>query len=279
MFQLDPAKKSNLLDVLETTNFRPNKILGQNFLISQKFRDEICLSANIKKEDLIIEVGPGMGTLTIFLAQLAKKVLVIEKDGAAIEILKLVLKTNNIKNVEIFQGDVLKTDISKLAKNDSYKIVANLPYYLTSRFFRKIFEEKNLPKIIVATIQKEVARRIKDTEPHHSQLSLAVQIFAEAQIIDLIKAESFWPKPKVDSAILKLTTKKSLPDKKILNRFFDLIHAGFSSKRKVLISNLSKILKIEKFQLQKTFNELDVPENSRAQELSLIKWIELSQIL
>ncbi|MEK7119942.1 MAG: rRNA adenine N-6-methyltransferase family protein, partial [Patescibacteria group bacterium] len=149
----------------------------------------------------------------------------------------------------------------------------------TSRFFRQIFEEKNLPEIIVTTIQKEVAQRIKSKEPDHSQLSLSVQIFAEPKIMGTVKAEYFWPKPKVDSAILKLTTKKSLPGKKILNRFFDLIHAGFSSKRKILISNLSKILKMEKSQLQKTFQKLNLPENSRAQELSQDQWLELSQKL
>ncbi|KKR10448.1 MAG: Ribosomal RNA small subunit methyltransferase A [Parcubacteria group bacterium GW2011_GWA2_39_18] len=275
MFQFDPAIKSNLLDILEKTNFWPNKILGQNFLISQKIRDQICSSADIQKNDLVIEVGPGMGTLTVFLAQLAKRVLVIEKDRAAIEILKLVLKTNDIKNVEIIQGDVLKTDISKLAGKNHYKIVANLPYYLTSRFFRKIFEERSLPEVIVATIQKEVARRIKDKEPRHSQLSLSVQFFSEPQIVDLVKAEYFWPKPKVDSAILKLKIKKSLPDKKNLNRFFDLIHAGFSSKRKILISNLSNNLKIEKTRLQKIFQELSIPENFRAQEIPLEKWLDL----
>ena len=253
--------------------------MGQNFLISQKIREEICLSAEIKKNETVVEIGPGLGTLTIFLAKQAKKIIAIEKDENIIEALKMVLKSNDIKNVEIIQKDILKTQMSDLVGKNHYKIVANLPYYLTSRFFRQIFEEKNLPEIIVTTIQKEVTQRIKSKEPNHSQISLSVQIFAEPKIINTVRAEYFWPKPKVDSAILKLTTKKSLPSKKTLNKFFDLIHAGFSSKRKILISNLSKTLKIEKAQLQKNFQELNIPENSRAQELSSIKWIELSQKL
>lgn len=277
MFKIDPAVKSNLSDILEKTNFWPNKILGQNFLISQKNRDEICLSAEIKKNETVVEIGPGLGTLTIFLARQTKKVIAVEKDKNIIEALKMVLKSNDIKNVEIIQKDILKTKMSDLVGKNHYKIVANLPYYLTSRFFRQIFEEKNLPEIIVTTIQKEVAQRIKSKEPDHSQLSLSVQIFAEPKIINTVRAEYFWPKPKVDSAILKLTTKKSLPNKKTLNRFFDLIHAGFSSKRKILISNLSKTLKIEKVVLQKTFQELNIPENSRAQELSQDQWLGLAK--
>jgi 16S rRNA (adenine1518-N6/adenine1519-N6)-dimethyltransferase len=276
---LDPVIKSNLLNILETKKFWPNKILGQNFLISQKFRDKICLAADIKKNDLVVEVGPGLGTLTIFLAQLAKKVIVIEKDESVAEVLKFVLKLNDIKNVEIIQQDVLKVQISDLVGKNHYKIVANLPYYLTSRFFRKIFKEKNLPEIIVTTIQKEVAQRIKNKEPNHSQLSLSIQIFAEPKIIDTIKAECFWPKPKIDSAILKLTTKKSLPNKKTLETFFKLIHAGFSSKRKILISNLSNNLKIDKLKIQKIFQELNIKENSRAQEIAFEKWLVLAKKL
>src|SRR3989344_5972122 len=223
--------------------FTPKKSLGQNFLVNPHILDKIISAAEISKDDVILEVGPGTGNLTKKLAEKAKKVIAIEKDHRLIEPLKQTFK--NHSNVEIMRGDILdtKTDfvLQSPSLSDKYKIVANIPYYITSNLLRTIFEAWPKPKLIVLTVQKEVAKRIVAKPPDMNLLALSVQFYSEPKIISYISRGSFRPMPKVDSAIIKLTPRNNEHGAMntadahcslLTDHFFKLIRAGFSGKRK-----------------------------------------------
>ena len=269
----------------------PKKSLGQNFLVNPRVLDKIVAAAEITKDDIVLEVGPGTGNLTKKLAEKTGRVIAIEKDRQLIGFLKNKLSENSAiaEKSEIIEGDVLKINFSDLKIKEDYKIVANIPYYITSRFLRKIFTEWPRPKLIVLIIQKEVAQRIMASPPHSklsvgasrphmNLLALSVQFFAEPKIINYVSKNNFRPRPKVDSAIIKLTPK---PKFYILNSkfFFNIVRAGFSQKRKLLISNLVAKLKIKKEDAVKIFAKFGIDEKSRAENLDLDDWIKLAKII
>ena len=251
---------------------KPKKQLGQHWLKQKSVLNKIINAADLKKSDLIIEIGPGLGILTKELAKKAGKVIAIEKDLALIPILKNNLQ--GLENIEIISGDALRIDLNDF-KN--YKVVANLPYYAATAIIRKFLESKIKPKLMVLMLQKEVAQRICP-KPKMNLLAISVQFYANAKIIDYVSKNAFWPKPKVDSAIIKITPRQlpktsgrlffvmsqnqgeKLPplsygrEKGIqitrtnncfLNErnkrlFFKIVKAGFSQPRKQLLNNLSK---------------------------------------
>ena len=215
-----------------------------------------------------MEVGPGTGILTAELAQKAKRVIAIEKDKKMIEILGQSLK--DFKNVEIINQDILKFNIDK-----KYKVVANIPYYLTSALIRKFLEDKNQPSQMILMIQKEVAQRIVATPPNMSILSASVQFYAEPKILFYVSKNSFWPAPKVDSAVIKIEPKNK-PDQVSPTLFFNILKAGFSSPRKQLAGNLSKGLKIKKEEAEKLLLQNDIDPKQRAETLSMEDWEKLA---
>jgi len=256
--------------------------LGQNFLVNPRILDKIVAAAEIGKEDVILEIGPGTGNLTEKLAAEAKKVISVEKDKRLIEILKEKFKNSN---VEIVESDILKLDTwtlfrnSKLEiRNSNYKVVANIPYYITSRFLRKIFTEWPRPKLIVLTIQKEVAQRIIAKPPKMNLLALSVQFFSQADILCYITKSQFRPIPKVDSAIIKLMPREKLPTADY-EKFFKIVQAGFSQRRKKLIGNISRNSDILKKDLLKSFEKVGIKETARAENLSLSQWLELTKFI
>lgn len=254
----------------------PKKSLGQNFLVNPRILDKIIEAAEISKEDVVLEVGPGTGNLTKKLAEKAKKVIAIEKDRRLIKELKEKFINTNI---EIVESDILKLDISRFKFHVSrYKIVANIPYYITSRFIRKIFEEWPKPKLVVLTIQKEVAQRIIAKPPKMNLLAVSVQFFSEPKIIGYISKENFQPRPKVDSAIIKLIPKEKLP---IDNpgKFLKIAKAGFLGKRKQLINSLSNNLDKEKKEIEKALNKAGINLKSRPEELGIDDWMKLEKLL
>ena len=273
-----------LLSKYET---RPSKRLGQNFLIDKNILNKIIESADIKSNDIILEVGPGIGTLTQELAQRAKKVIAVEKDKTMIEILKETLKGFN--NIEIIQGDILKIDYLKLIENcklkiENYKIVANIPYYLTSPLIRMFLESVKPPHDFVLMLQKEVAQRICSKPPNMSLLAVSVQFYAEAKIISYVSKNCFWPSPKIDSAIIKITPNKN--NKNIdADLFFKIVKAGFSQPRKQLGNNLlalnkiegSKIIKIERKKINKWLLKNKINPKQRAETLGIEDWKNLTK--
>ena len=254
----------------------PKKSLGQNFLVNPRILDKIVAAAEISEDDVVLEIGPGTGNLTAKLAEKAKQVIAVEKDKRLIEELREKFKN---KNVEIIEADILKFKIQNSNfKNDQYKIVANIPYYITSKFLRIIFEEWPRPKVIVLTIQKEVAQRIMAKPPKMNLLALSVQFFSEPKIIGYISKKKFRPRPKIDSAIIKLTPRENLltndPEK-----FFKIAKAGFSGKRKQLINSLSTNLKMGKEEIKKILKEAGINQEIRPGELDIEDWIKLEKLL
>ncbi|XOA42702.1 MAG: 16S rRNA (adenine(1518)-N(6)/adenine(1519)-N(6))-dimethyltransferase RsmA [Candidatus Nealsonbacteria bacterium] len=263
-------------NLLKNYGIRPFKGLGQNFLINKRVLKKIIKAAKLSKNDVVLEIGPGIGNLTLELAKKAKKVIAIEKDKKMCEVLKEVLDCQNIGNVKIIKGDVLKIKNGSMVKwLNNYKVVANLPYYITSPVIRKFLEIENQPKEIVLMVQKEVARRICSQPPKMSILAVSVQFYAEPKIISFVSKKSFWPQPKVDSAIIKITPKKISTRTVLVDSFFKIVKAGFSHPRKQLINNFSKELKMSKEKVKKWLLKNGIQPIQRAETLSVKDWLKL----
>jgi len=287
--------KTQIRKLLKEYNIRPIKKLGQNFLIDKNITQKIIKTAELSKKDTVLEIGSGLGNITQELAQKAKKVIAIEKDKKLVEILKENLK--DCKNVEIIAGDVLKlvweSDSQKVGSPTpnlkKYKIVANLPFYITSPVIRMFLESDNPPQKMIFLIQKEVAQRIC-AQVKMNLLAVSVQFYAQPKIIHYVSKTCFWPQPDVDSAIIKITPRSlrsPTPQKGVgllnnLNnrqKFFQIVKAGFSSPRKQLINNLTEKLDIPKEQIKKALAECDLNIQTRAENLSVEDWINLSSKL
>jgi len=272
--KIQERKKVNLTK----KDFFPKKSLGQNFLKNPQVLEKIIKAAKIKEGDRVLEIGPGTGVLTQALIEKGAMVAAIEKDERLGVFLKEKFKKQKVIVVE---GDVLEINLPLILEKagfDKYKIVANIPYYITGQFLRLIFETKFLktPQVIVLMVQKEVAERICASPSQMSLLSVSVQYFANPQIIDYVSREDFFPQPGVDSAILKIKPagKKLITEETKL--FFRLARIGFSQKRKKLINNLSGGLAISKKELGHILNSLGMEKNVRAQDLSVEEWKKLA---
>ena len=264
--------------LLKKYGFRPSKRLGQNFLIDEKVFRKIIKAANLTKNDFVLEIGPGIGNLTLELSKRVKKVVAVEKDEKMIEILKEVLKDSKTDNIKVIQKDILKLNLKDKAFN-SYKLVANLPYYITSPVIRKFLEAKNPPQLMVLMIQKEVAQRICAQPPKMSILSVSVQFYAKPEIVSFVSKNSFWPSPNVDSAIIKISQIKTNLPRINTNLFFKVVKAGFSQPRKQLINNLSKKLKINKEKVKSWLLKNDIQSSQRAETLTIKDWQKLTKSL
>ncbi|MFH1308452.1 MAG: 16S rRNA (adenine(1518)-N(6)/adenine(1519)-N(6))-dimethyltransferase RsmA [Patescibacteria group bacterium] len=247
-----------ILSTFKKYNIRPSKKLAQNFLTDKNILEKIVEAADLNINDIVLEIGPGLGVLTNELSKRCKKIIAVEKDEKMLE----VLKDRNYPNIELINKDILKTTIQLPEK---YKLIANLPYYITSPIIR-MFLEKDQPELMVLMIQKEVAQRIC-AKNKLSVLSVSVQFYADAKIIKYVSRNCFYPVPKVDSAIIKIIPKQ-IPNIDV-KKFFQLVKMGFSSKRKKLKNNLKGIIK----------KEIDFDLNLRAEDLSVNDWIKLFNIL
>lgn len=269
------TSKKVIQNLLRKYQTYPLKRLGQNFLIDRGAIKKIIKAADLKARDIVLEIGPGIGILTIELAEKVKQVVTIEKDPKMVKILKEVLK--DFKNVEIIQGDILKSKISKL-KTERYKIVANLPFYLTAPVIRQSLESSKVqPRKMVLVVQKEVAQRICSRPPRMSILAVSVQLYAQPKIISYISKKSFWPSPKVDSAILKMSVLKQ-PENSVFNQqFFKIVKAGFAHPRKQLINNLASVLKINREKTRDWLLKNNLRPTQRAQTLTIRDWVKLTK--
>jgi len=270
---------TEIKELLESAGAHPKKQYGQNFLINKGVLEKIVESADIKKDDVVLEVGPGLGVLTKEIAKKAKKVFVVEKDRDMIKVLEKVLDKEKIKNVEIFNEDVLNLDLEKVGIGN-YKLVANIPYYLTSALIRKFLEEKKKPEKIILMIQKEVAQRICKKRKM-SLLSLSVQFYSDPKILFKVLKGSFFPSPKIDSAVIEIIPKTKIQKEE--KYFFKFIKAGFSSPRKQLLSNLLKNTDLHIFldkdlsreYLESIFKKINLDKKIRAEDLKESDWINL----
>ena len=275
--------KNQLIQFLKQNDIWAKRTMGQNFLVDDEVLARIVAVSDLKPTDTVVEIGPGLGVLTEELAKRAGKVIAIEKDERLAEVLEARAINNELwkKKIKIINQDALKIHYSQfIIHNSSYKVVANIPYNITSPIIRKFLEAENQPELMVLLVQKEVAERITAKPGEMSLLSVAVQFYADAEIIDIVKNSSFFPVPKVDSAIIKLTPLHHgfagrVADEK---SFFRLVKFGFASRRKTLENNLAAGLQISKKVASDIIKKAGLPEKVRAQELSVKNWLEIFKI-
>lgn len=248
-------------------NLKPIKRLGQNFLVSQGILDKIIQASNLNENDVVLEIGPGIGTLTQALAQNCKKVIAVEKDFKLTEIFK---KSFENSNIEIINNDFLDLDLNSLRFN---KVVANLPYYITSPIIQKLLQS-SVEKMILM-VQKEVGQRICAEPPKMNLLAISVQFYSNAKILFPVTKGNFWPKPKIDSVVIEILKKEKPKINEKL--FFQIVRAGFKHPRKQLVNNLKSELKLEKDRVEKwlLINEIDL--KARSETLKVQDWINLTK--
>jgi len=257
--------------VLKRFHLRADKSLGQNFLQDSSALEKIALAAEIQADDCVLEIGPGLGSLTRYLAVSAKQVTAVELDPDLLGPLRAVLTP--YQNVRVVHGDILKLSISEIIDQPNYIVAANIPYNITSMIIRHLLEADIKPRRVVLTIQKEVAERICAKPGDLSLLALSVQVYGKPVIAAHIPAESFHPAPKVDSAILRIDIyNEPLIPNELLNIFFKLIKAGFSQKRKTLRNSLSSGLHISTTESESLLTSTGVDFMRRAETLSIEEW-------
>ncbi|MCR4955582.1 MAG: 16S rRNA (adenine(1518)-N(6)/adenine(1519)-N(6))-dimethyltransferase RsmA [Lachnospiraceae bacterium] len=273
---------ANTIAVLQKYNFNFQKKYGQNFLIDTSVLDRIIGAADITKDDLVVEIGPGIGTMTQYLCEAAREVVAVEIDKNLIPILDDTLSSYN--NVTVINEDILKVDIEKLAKEKNggapIKVVANLPYYITTPIIMGLFESHVPLDSITIMVQKEVADRMQvgPGTKDYGALSLAVQYYANPEIIANVPPNCFMPRPKVGSAVIKLTRYSEPPvevkDEKLM---FRLIRASFNQRRKTLVNGLTNGgIEISKEDLVKILEEMGLPATIRGEALTLEQFATLA---
>jgi 16S rRNA (adenine1518-N6/adenine1519-N6)-dimethyltransferase len=255
-----------LIDFLKAHQLWNKKSLGQNFLVNLEVLEQIIKTAEITKNDQVVEIGAGLGVLTEKLLEKAAHVRAIEYDSTLIPMLQKTFSKS--KNLELLHADALKID----PPDYPYKLVANIPYYITSPLLNHYLQTQKRPDIIVFLVQKEVAEKICAEPGDHSILSLQVQIFGNPKMIAQVGKSSFFPQPKVDSAILKIEVFQE-PVLKNTRLFFKLIKAAFSQKRKTLLNSLrSANLELGREEISDLLNQAGIEPNRRPQSLSLEEW-------
>ena len=279
------GNSKNTIEVLQKYDFVFQKKFGQNFLIDSHVLDKIVSAAGITKDDFVLEIGPGTGTMTQYLAASARKVFAVEIDKALIPILEDTLK--EFDNVQVINQDILKVDIKKLAEehNDGkpIKVVANLPYYITTPIIMGLFESQVPIDSITVMVQKEVADRMKvgPGTKDYGALSLAVQYYAEPYIVANVPPNCFMPRPKVGSAVIRLTRHEKPPvevvDEKLM---FRLIRASFNQRRKTLANGLnnSPELSYSKEEIQQTIEKCGFKAGIRGEALTLEDFAKLANV-
>lgn len=253
----------------------PNKSLGQHWLKDREVLAHIADCAEITPDDTVLEIGPGLGTLTSVLLARAKKVVAVEFDG------KLAKKLPGQfpgKNLEVIQSDILSFDLSDLPPG--YKVVANVPYYITSKIIQLLMTAENKPTLTVLLVQKEVAERLAARPGDMSILAVSAQLFAEAHLGDIVPAILFTPPPKVDSQVVILRTRPyPLVVKEQEKAFFRLVKAGFSAKRKKIVSSLSGGLHKDKSDTVALLEKAHISPDVRAEELAIQDWLRIMEVV
>ena len=260
---------------------KPKKSLGQNFLTSKKAIFEIIKAGEIKENDFILEIGPGKGALTEKILETKANLIAIEKDRDLISFLEEKFEKDlNNKKFTLLENDILNIDldkflIEKIGKNKNYKLIANIPYYITGAIIEKFLSINKKPEKIVILIQKEVAERIVAKDKKESILSLAVKLYGEPKLIYKVSAGSFFPKPKVDSAILSININKEILDKKLEEKYLLIVKKAFSHKRKMMLGNLKKEIKDQDW--ENIFEKIKLDKKVRSEDLNKDIFINIAK--
>jgi 16S rRNA (adenine1518-N6/adenine1519-N6)-dimethyltransferase len=270
--------------LLRELQLRPQKQLGQNFLVDRRVLKQILAVAEIGSEDTVLEVGSGLGTLTQALAEQAQRVVAVEVDERLVAILRQRLEA--FPNTEIVLGDILALDIAGLVQEESahdvpsYKVVANIPYYITSAVLRHLLEASVRPQLIVLMVQREVAQRIVAKPGQMSLLAVSVQFYGQPRLVSRVSARSFYPVPKVDSAIVRIDPHEYLPlHDSDITPFFDVVRAGFAQRRKQLRNALVHGLALPAEHIVQAMASAGIDRRRRAQTLSVREWVALYRAL
>lgn len=263
--------------LLKRHRLQPHKGLGQNFLEDPTALEEIVSAADIDPTDTVLEIGPGLGSLTRYLALSAREVVAVELDRNLLPPLRAILSP--YKNVRLIQGDILKLSAGELVNEPNYIVAANIPYYITSAVIRHLLSSDKKPRRIVLTVQREVAQRICSAPGDLSLLALSVQVYGKPHIAARIPADAFYPVPKVDSAVLCVDIYPSpLISAEQIDTFFRLSKAGFSQKRKMLRNSLASGLHISPTEATDLLMRADIDPQRRAETLSIGEWQTLSEL-
>lgn len=284
--------KHEVESICQQYKIKPAKSKGQNFLIDDGIIRKIIEQADLSSTDRVLEIGPGLGVLTAELLKVSEEVWSVELDSKVINYLKVrFVPELKSKKFKLLEGDALKLNFRAAGLEDfKFKIVANLPYSITSHFFRNFLEYGPKPSEITVMIQKEVAERLTAKPGEMSLLALSAQLFADVEYLFTVQSHCFWPAPAVDSAVVKLKVKKELFTRNAsqsdvggpevdIKALFRLAKIGFAAKRKQLHNNLAGVLKLEKDEVKKLFVSFGWREDIRAQDLSLADWIRLTKAL
>lgn len=282
----DLGNPVNTIAVLQKYQFNFQKKFGQNFLIDTHVLDKIIKEAGVTKEDCVLEIGPGIGTMTQYLAESAREVIAVEIDKALIPILQDTLSSYD--NVTVINEDILKLDIGALVEEKNagkpIKVVANLPYYITTPIIMGLFENHVPMESITIMVQKEVADRMQEGpgSKEYGALSLAVQYYARPEIVALVPPNCFMPRPNVGSAVIRLTRHKNPPVEVNDEAYmFRLIRASFNQRRKTLANGLKNAsdLNLTREQVEEALTKMDLPLTVRGETLSLEQFATLSNLL
>lgn len=270
---------NHIKDICKELDIRLTKSKGQNFLIDADVLAEIVSAADIKKDDVVLEIGPGLGGLTEELTKRAGRVVAVEVDHKLFSYLEQ--KFKKADNLKLVEGDIIQLFNYSIVRwlGSDYKLVANLPYQITSKILRLLLASETPPSEMAVMVQKEVGERICAQAGQMSVLAVMVQYYAEPKIVRVVERNSFWPVPEVDSVILYIKTKKHKNRKteEQEENFFRMVKIGFSSRRKMLRKNLSNIFALA--EVDAALQRLGINLKARAQELSLEQWKELADIL
>lgn len=268
----------HLLGLLRQFNITPKKSLGQNFLTDEAALTKVMNAAELTADDTVLEIGPGLGSLTRHLAEIVRRVVAVELDQSLLPALNFVLEAYD--NVEVIHGDILNSPISNYQLPPAYKVVANIPYHITSAVIRHLLEAEAKPACIVITIQREVAERICAAPGDMSLLAVSVQFYAAPRVVARISAGAFYPRPEVDSAIVRLDV-RAQPGVAVraVDEFFRVVKAGFGQKRKQLRNSLAAGLGMEAARVDAALTRAGVDPKRRAETLSLAEWGTITESL
>ncbi len=271
-----PLSPLHPAELLRQYGLRPRRSLGQNFLHDPSALERIVAAAEILPDDTVLEIGPGLGALTRYLARAARRVIAVEIDSSLLPILDSVL--SGYTNVTVLCSDILDLSIGQIVDHADYLVVANIPYYLTSALLRHLLEARPQPRRLVLTVQKEVAERLCAGPGDLSLLALSVQVYGSPRLIATLPAGAFYPRPKVDSAIVRIDLR---PTPRIpwghLEAFFTLARAGFGQKRKQLRNALAHHLGLAPAAVEALLHQAGIDPTRRAETLSIEEWGALAE--
>jgi 16S rRNA (adenine1518-N6/adenine1519-N6)-dimethyltransferase len=269
---------------LAELGLRARKRLGQNFLVDRHVLQQILTAAEISSQDTVLEIGAGLGTLTQALAEQAQRVVAVEVDEHLVAALRSRLQS--FPNTQIIHEDILALEIATLVQalpgQDTipYKVVANIPYYITSAVLRHLLEARTRPHLIVLMVQREVAQRILAKQGEMSLLAVSVQFYGQPRLVARVPARAFYPAPKVDSAILRIDPHPQLPvEIDEVAPFFDTVRAGFGQRRKQLRNALPHGLRLPADKVVQAMHKASIEERRRAETLSIMEWVALFRAL